>query len=602
MHWSSERTLESLWCFEMKASAEEIWTALSDTSRFNRELGLAPRIQVEKEGQLFVTTRMLGLKQEWIEEPWNWLTQKTICSVRTYIRGIAKTVQAVFHVVDEGERRRVYIYFGWQPAHSLWGIFLRATEPYLKSCFRKNFAKIDLHIQSEKKSESAFVVPALPLTEDKQQHLEEIQKRLRSKNLNPDLVQRLCSYVVQADEMDLESIRLVPLAQKWNDELRELVVVSLHATRLGLLNISWKIICPHCRGSRFSAGRLGEIPESADCAVCDVQFSTSNAESIEIIFHVHPSVRDVKEQIYCAAEPAKKNHIKVQQVVEPGSTFSVQVDLKVGFFRARFQEKKWNFEVTEKSITENLDFNQLNNEAKVGTKIALYFKNESSERSLFVIEELWGQSSALKPAYLLSLWEFRDLFSEEHLNAKVKLYLGEQTILFTDIVNSTRFYQKVGDAKAFSEVHAHFQDIAMEVKSAQGVVVKTIGDSVMASFASVDDALRSAVKIQERFQLSRKDTDIRLRISINSGLVIAVQLNSGIDYFGNTVNLAAKIQTCAQAGEIALSESTYGALKVNPLKAFNFPLEKRKNWRDSDEAMDVYILRVDPIFEERKSS
>lgn len=62
--WSFAPTLEFFWGFDMQASREEIWPYLSDTSRLNRELDLAPRKQEERDGKTFVTTTMLGIGQQ----------------------------------------------------------------------------------------------------------------------------------------------------------------------------------------------------------------------------------------------------------------------------------------------------------------------------------------------------------------------------------------------------------------------------------------------------------------------------------------------------------------------------------------------------------
>ena len=163
---------------------------------------------------------------------------------------------------------------------------------------------------------------------------------------------------------------------------------------------------------------------------------------------------------------------------------------------------------------------------------------------------------------LLSFQEFRDLFSEDYIDADVKLAVGEQTLLFTDVVGSTAFYALRGDPGAFIEIKKHFDEVFKIVAENRGAVVKTIGDAVMATFTSPVDAVRSAHLIHDAFHPDRADTPIRLRISLNTGPCIAVRLNSNADYFGGTVNIAAKLQTLAESHQIAISESTYRATNV----------------------------------------
>ena len=75
----------------------------------------------------------------------------------------------------------------------------------------------------------------------------------------------------------------------------------------------------------------------------------------------------------------------------------------------------------------------------------------------------------------------------------------------------------------------------------------------------------------------RDDCAIVLRASVNTGPCIAVNLNSGIDYFGGTVNIAAKLQACADAGQIAISPATLSAPGVQEmLRERGVSVERRR--------------------------
>src|SRR4029079_16260766 len=89
---------------------------------------------------------------------------------------------------------------------------------------------------------------------------------------------------------------------------------------------------------------------------------------------------------------------------------------------------------------------------------------------------------ALRACPLLSFQEFRDLFSEDYIAADVRLGVGEQTLLFTDVVGSTAFYASRAHPAAFVEIKKHFDELFAIVAANRGAVVKTIGDAVMASF------------------------------------------------------------------------------------------------------------------------
>jgi len=166
---------------------------------------------------------------------------------------------------------------------------------------------------------------------------------------------------------------------------------------------------------------------------------------------------------------------------------------------------------------------------------------------------------ALWPGRLLSFQEFRDLFSEEYLSSDVQLAIGEQTIMFTDMVGSTAMYAQRGDPAAFVEVKRHFTDVFAIVARHRGAVVKTIGDAAMGAFNSPLDAVKASLEIHQCFHPGRADLPSKLRITLNTGPCIAVKLNTGIDYFGHTVNVAAKLQGLAESFQISMSDAVYSA-------------------------------------------
>jgi class 3 adenylate cyclase len=202
-------------------------------------------------------------------------------------------------------------------------------------------------------------------------------------------------------------------------------------------------------------------------------------------------------------------------------------------------------------------------------------QNTSPEMKTFILEENKTDQDTLRPVDLFSFQGFRDLFSQEALAADLKLEIGVQTILFTDLVGSTKFYEQEGDTVAFAEVRQHFLRTYEAVKNHNGAVVKTIGDAVMAAFVSPLDAMRAAVDLQRYFNGDNPGTRLRLRVTLNSGSCLAVNLNSNIDYFGNTVNLAAKIQSIADAGQVGFTQSVLNDTEIVPfLKEQGLLLEK----------------------------
>ncbi len=342
---------------------------------------------------------------------------------------------------------------------------------------------------------------------------------------------------------------------------QQMLRVALHATRAGLLDLSWDTVCPHCRGVRDENGELASLKADGRCEACQVDFKTDTQEAVEVTFKVHPSIREVPERLYCSAEPATKDHIRVQYTLAPGARTKVTPPLPHGRYTVWAGHRGgWYLDVGDDGPAEVAWEDHPEHHVVVaGPAPAIALHNDGGEPETFTIERATWSDHALRPGMLLSFQEFRDLFSEEYIGADVKLAVGEQTLLFTDVVGSTAFYALRGDPAAFVEIKRHFDEVFAIVRDHRGAVVKTIGDAVMATFVNPLDAVKASHAIHERFHPRREDTPIRLRISLNTGPCIAVRLNSNADFFGGTVNIAAKLQSLAEGYQIALSEVTYKA-------------------------------------------
>ena len=120
--WEGRQAVEFSFEFESQNPVGDLWRALSDTSRFNKRLGVRARDFSEVEGQLKVEDRWFGLKQVWIEEPWQWLENTRLSMVRIFQHGILKVLRAhyEFSARPDPTKSAVFIYFGAVPKNILW--------------------------------------------------------------------------------------------------------------------------------------------------------------------------------------------------------------------------------------------------------------------------------------------------------------------------------------------------------------------------------------------------------------------------------------------------------------------------------------------------
>lgn len=565
--FADEKRIERLWVYDLPGTPQDLWPFIADTSRMNRALGTAEMTFFEKAGKRYGKSKAGGVRHEWLEVPWSWVAEQWLTSTRIYERGFMRVNYAIQRLEPTEKGTRLYLYFGVIPRGTLGAVAMRVGLPTIKSAYDKVLPK--LAEQLHRLQPEVLQLPPPELGEDALARLRTGREQLLAEGLPSEIVDKLVDWIRTGDDADLHRIQVRERARVWKVPEIDLLRTALHATRAGLLDLSWDTICPHCRGLRDESGKLAGVKAESHCEVCQVDFTTDKQETIEVTFRVHPSVRDVPEQLYCSAEPAKREHIRVQASIAPGAAAEVKPRLAPGRYVVRVDRTEgFYIDVDDAGAPELVPTEHPPGAiVQAAPEPVVRLTNDSQDERVLTIERADWSADALRPGMLLSFQEFRDLFSEDYISADVKIAVGEQTLLFTDVVGSTAFYASKGDPAAFVEIKKHFDEVFAIVAKNRGAVVKTIGDAVMATFVNPVDAVRASQQIHNAFSPTRTDTPIRLRISLNTGPCIAVRLNANADFFGGTVNVAAKLQALAEAYQIAMSETTYRAPGVAELLA-----------------------------------
>jgi class 3 adenylate cyclase len=183
--------------------------------------------------------------------------------------------------------------------------------------------------------------------------------------------------------------------------------------------------------------------------------------------------------------------------------------------------------------------------------LRLSVENQSDARALpsiwiagHTLHDLLGKRRPFLTAKrMLSNQTFRDIYRTDTLDVDQGLKITSLTFLFTDLKGSTELYERVGDIVAYDLVREHFRVLNEIVAMQGGAVVKTIGDAVMATFPTPDRAVAAALRMRQSVRDLKKD--LLIKIGIHEGPCLAVTLNDRLDYFGQTVNIASRVQGLA---------------------------------------------------------
>ncbi|HKU08176.1 MAG TPA: DUF5939 domain-containing protein [Bradyrhizobium sp.] len=438
----------------------------------------------------------------------------------------------------------------------------------------------------------------------------------QARSWSPRVISKFETLIRSDDDLSLYRINPLAFARDRSITEAESIDLFLHATRSGLFDMSWDVVCPQSGMVLDSFGALRTLKTHYVCGLCDVTGDTDLDDFIEVTFTVSPQLRRLPyhdptslsvEDFHWKARFLSDGRLPGQQVrfldvlqgfvrglsfLPPGIVTGLRVELGPGALAGVNVQTQAGFalSVAGEPVGEptrlriRYDGQRFSHSLSVvppGPAIVEVDNCGTARGSVLLINwppEIVAQT--VKPALdfdpymsggmLLARQTFRRLFRSERVDEKEGLGIRQVTLLFTDLKGSTAMYERLGDLNAYALVREHFALLGATVQEHSGAIVKTIGDAVMAVFSRPSDAVSAALHILgeiERYNAEHGAPGFILKIGAHCGPSIAVTLNENLDYFGQTVNVAARVQSLADAGEICISEALYSAPGVSALLA-----------------------------------
>ncbi len=564
---------------DLAAPVDAVWPLLSDTNRLNHAMGLnAMRFDPLEGGgsaaRMLGETSVLGLRVRFEEMPFEWSWGKTVRSVRRMRGGPLVAVDTAFALAplprpagagkgdSAGTRLTVRIgitprWAALRPAAWLFGKHSLST--MLRIC-----RGLDAHILEQ---------AASPLdTVDSRPNEEVVASAvagLTKAGVATGLADRLGAFVREAPDFDLVRIRPFELAERWGEGEVAVLHALLHAVPAGLVELRWAIVCPSCRTASEEANSLDQISLEGHCHLCDISFAIDLDRAVEATFIPHPSARAVTTQMFCSGGPARVPHVLSQIVLAPGEAKELDAPREAARYRvfarggasASVEVAPGGAARAEAKIegggVQPADL-------RIAPEGVVRVENASAEPRHVKLERLGYATKAATAHVVSTMPEFRSLFSSHLLKPGTPLKVSRAAILFSDLTGSTALYSKVGDAAAFRLVDDHFDLLRDIVRGENGAFVKTMGDAVMAAFVDERAAVRAGLEALTRFESWKKEREhgdaVGIKLGINAGACYVVTANGALDYFGQTVNVASRVQHLADSGELVLARASFEAL------------------------------------------
>jgi len=411
---------------------------------------------------------------------------------------------------------------------------------------------------------------------------------------DPAVARAIEQHVKEAPDRELSRINVLDFAARGRLDEERVIGAFLHAARLGLFELSWNILCPGCGGVLDSNATLKSVNrDEYMCALCAAGYEPTLDEMVEVAFTVNPRVRRIAahdpdtlpfaeymRQVFWSSgidlpegntyERALGQVVLDRIELPPGETAIRALQIPKQFcilfdpvtHSAQFLDVKGDATGERQSLTVVFNKRQppTGNVTMRPGPLNLVLDNRTDQRVLPAVwiagaemHDLLGKRKRFLTAKrLLTNQTFRDIYRTDTLDVDQRLKITSLTFLFTDLKGSTELYERVGDLVAYDMVREHFRVLHQVVASHAGAVVKTIGDAVMATFATPDQAVAAALEMRDAMPSlhARAEHDLVLKIGVHEGPCLAVMVNDRLDYFGQTVNIAARVQGLAVSRSI----------------------------------------------------
>jgi class 3 adenylate cyclase len=450
------------------------------------------------------------------------------------------------------------------------------------------------------------------------------------------VVDAIGAVIERGPDRDLCRINALAFAARYGLNEEQTIAALLHASRIGLFDMSWNVLCPGCGGVLDANASLKTVlKDEYVCALCADGYSPTLDEMVEVTFTVSPRVRKIAahnpdelpvaeylRQVYWGSgvelpeegyEEAVEGIVIESVELPPGEKAILSIQLPPEFVivfepvthSAQFINVKGEPTRERQNLSLVFDKDHVHSqttEMRPGPlRIAL--ENRTDRRALpavciagDVLHGLLGNRRPFVTAKrLLTNQTFRDLYRTDTLTVDQRLKITSLTFLFTDLRGSTELYERVGDLVAFDLVNEHFRVLNEIVAAEAGAVVKTIGDAVMATFPTPDRAVAAALRMREAMrELNAKSgrEDLLLKIGVHEGPCIAVTMNERQDYFGQTVNIASRVQGLANSQSIFATGSVVNDAKAADLLHMKHlsPVSQGASLRGIEREVMVYAI------------
>lgn len=563
--------------WELDSDRVDLWPLISNTERLNEAIGL-PAVEYRTEQDPIAGTRRFGsftvsgMKVDWEEHPYEWIEGRRMCVLREFSNGPLQWYMSIVTMEPLAGG-------GTSLSHQLrvqsrnWLGRIMITLKMDREGFRnldRVYRRIDRSISVRlptRPTPDAFTDPK-PMSRSQATRLSRAIERIVHAGVDSDAAAKLEMAMQTWSSQELARMRPLAMADRLGVAGSVMVDACLLAAHEGILNLRWDVLCPTCRVSAETKDELSQIHSHTNCEACDVNFQSNLSDAIEMVFQAHPEIRDSNSQKYCIGGPVHSPHVVAQVRVEAGEPLEVQLDLGVGNYLVRGPRlpRTQNVIVQSTAAPSRLDwslshFGSSNHTPTLRAgRQTITITNDCDTPHMIRFERTIPRGDVVTAAMASTQPLFRKLFPTQRFREDNPIATQTMTFLTTGINNIDQLYNRLGDTHAYAAVHRLNAEISICVGGAGGTVVNTIGERLLAAFASRENAVIAAIRIRELVGRSAELMP-QLGIGVHGGPTLVTTQNNQLDYFGRTVRAASGLPDLA-GGDTLITEAVYADASV----------------------------------------
>lgn len=562
--------------WDLESTPRALWPLVTNTDRLDRAIGFpavkyTTRYEEGRGVRTFAESRKVGMVEQGEEHPYEWVEPRKMGVLREYTAGPFVWLVSTVELMPRSEGGTTLVHrLHLEPR--TWAIRVGSRLGVgvgLRKTLEKVYRRIDATLQGRARggSAQALVDPfeaAVALPPQKRERLESLLDRLAERGVDAAVVERLGEHLATGPPQEVARIRPIALAYQLSLDPDQVVAACLHGARQGLLELHWDLLCPICRIACKIADSLKAIADHAHCAACNLEFPLDFASSIEMIFRVHPEIREVDLGVYCIGGPAHSPHVPAQVRLARGERMELELELSEGAYRLRGPQLPWSveFSIRGSSGARRWELELAPGLAPsspavlpVGGQV-LVLENHFDRDLVVRVERTASRADALTAARAASLALFRELFPDQLLAPGQLAAVSMVTLMVTalDQARADALYRDLGDARAFGVIQDAIRAQADAIKAAGGAVVKVQGEGLVASFSDLTAAVKTALGLLERRTTDESADVLMPCIGIHRGPALAATVNDQLEYFGATARQAAATLDHACEGDLILTQ------------------------------------------------